>query len=512
MSEPAQGVGRRAVRGAALLTGATYISILLGIAARKAIALLLTPEQVGEYQAALSFVDLVVSFAAFSFTSAIINVRDNLVTEPLPNLKENIFILTVTLNGFFTILAMALGLFSLSKIHGDIIAALVGVYAVQRFISSLDTFYTQILERELSYSKVSRVTLIVNIILHGSSVVFALMGGGAWAIPLATIISTVFGYRLDRHYVKKSGLATLKKQPWKYYDRGTARWLWKFGTKVLFNRVFESWLFRIDNLAVAYFFGSFYLGYYAQAFTIALLPATAVAPIVARVSIATYAGIQHDRTMLERAFSITNFFLVRLMVPATIFIAFESKDLVRVFLSSNWGGVAEPLTALAGLVLTVPLFENAKMILGATLKLTQISVVRGLQLLLLVILIAAFQWGGILYIALAVSFVNVLGYAGLLIYLKRIVSPHWKDNFVLPLIIGVFVSLMVGFVLQPALAISLPAAVGMETPLFRLIIFGVVILFACLLIEYPFHRALFHARLSEVVSKFSRSTGNDPLT
>src|SRR5665213_1070698 len=137
-------IGRRAVRGAALLTGATYISMLLGIAARKALALLLTPEQVGVYQAALSFVDLVVSFAAFSFTSAIINVRDNLVSEPLPNLKENVFILTVTVNGFFTILAMALGLFSLSKTHGIILAALVGVYAVQRFLSSLDTFYTQI--------------------------------------------------------------------------------------------------------------------------------------------------------------------------------------------------------------------------------------------------------------------------------------------------------------------------------------------------------------------------------
>src|SRR5438132_829088 len=143
---PTQTVGAKAVRGAALLTGATYISILIGIAARKALALLLTPEQVGVYQAALSFADLVISFAAFSFTSAIINVRDNLVTEPLPNLEENVFILTVGVNGFFTVLAMALGLLSLSKTHGVILAALVGVYAVQRFIGSLDTFYTQILE------------------------------------------------------------------------------------------------------------------------------------------------------------------------------------------------------------------------------------------------------------------------------------------------------------------------------------------------------------------------------
>lgn len=497
-----EGIGSRAVRGAAMLTGATYLSMVLGIAARKAIALLLTPEQVGLYQAALSFTDLVISFAAFSFTSAIINVRDNLVSEPLPHLKENVFVLTVVVNGFFTALAMALGLLSLPKTHGVIVAGLIGVYAVQRFVASLDTFYTQILERELSYSKVSRVTLAANILLHTSSVLFAVLGGGAWAIPLATIVSTLLGYGLDRFYAIKSGLGTIKKHPWKYYDRGTTRWLWRFGTKVLFNRVFESWLFKVDNVLVAYLFGSFYLGYYAQAFSIALLPTTAVAPIVARVSIATYAGIQHDKSILERAFAITNFFLVRLMIPAAIFIAFESKDIVRVFLSSNWGGVAEPLTALAGLVLTVPLFENAKMILGATLKLLEISVIRGLQLLTLVVLIAAFQWGGILYIALAVSFVNVAGYIGMLIYLKRIVDPRWKENFALPIVIGTVVAIITGFILEPALANVLPPAIGMGIPLVRLMIFGAIILASCIIMEYPFRRELYRERLGEVFNKF----------
>ncbi|GEM_PF-2286268 len=497
-------VGRRAVRGAALLTGATYLSMLLGIAARKALAILLTPEQVGVYQAALSFVDLIVSFAAFSFSSAIINVRDNLVNEPLPNLKENVFILTVLVNGFFAVLAMALGLFSLSKTHGVILAALIGIYAVQRFTSSLDTFYTQILERELSYSMVSRVTLIANILLHATSVIFALWGGGAWAIPLATILSTFIGYLLDKYYVKKSGLETLKRHPWKYYNRSTARWLWRFGTKVLFNRVFESWLFKIDNVLVAFLFGSFYLGYYAQAFTIALLPATAVAPIVARVSIATYAEVQHDRSMLERAFSVTNFFLVRLLIPITIFVALESKDIVRVFLSSNWGGVAEPLTALAGLVLTVPLFENAKMILGATLKLTEISVVRGLQLLLLVLLIAAFQWGGILYIAIAVSLVNVIGYAGMLLYLRQTVRLRWKENFVLPVIIGVIVALVVGLIIQPALSGLLPIAIGIEIPVLRLMLFALTIGALCILLEYPFRRALYRERFADIASRLKR--------
>ena len=268
--------------------------------------------------------------------------------------------------------------------------------------------------------------------------------------------------------------------------------------------MFESWLFKIDNILVAYLFGSFYLGYYAQAFSIALLPATAVAPIVARVSIATYAEIQHDRAMLERAFAVTNFFLVRMLIPAAIFVAFESKDIVRVFLSSNWGGVAEPLAALTGLVLTVPLFENAKMILGATLRLTEISVVRGLQLLTLVVLIAGFRWGGILYIALAVSFVNVAGYIGLMIYLKRILHPRWRENYLWPVAIGICVSLLVGFIMEPASVHALPPAVGITVPIIRLIVFAFLIAILCVLPELAIQPHLFQERLAEVANKFRR--------
>ena len=85
--------------GAALLTGATYISLLLGIAARKAIALLLTPEQVGVYQAALSFVDLAGRALRRFFGSLMptINCPDNPVTEPRQNWRENIFDFTCRL-------------------------------------------------------------------------------------------------------------------------------------------------------------------------------------------------------------------------------------------------------------------------------------------------------------------------------------------------------------------------------------------------------------------------------
>jgi O-antigen/teichoic acid export membrane protein len=501
--EVTESVGRKAVRGAALLTGATYVSVLLGIGARKAIALLLTPDDVGVYQASLSFVDLVISFAGFSFASAIINVRDNLVDEPLDHLRENVFVLTVGLNAVFAIIAMLLGLTMLPRAHGVILSALIGVYAVQRFLSALDTFYTQILERELSYSKISRVTLIVNVVLHVASVGFALSGGGAWAIPLATILSTAIGYGLDQKYVREAKLHAFHAKPWRYYDSKTARWLWRFGTRVFFNRLFESWLFRIDNMWVVFLFGPFYLGYYTQAFSIAMLPSVAVAPIVARVSIATYAGVQHDKELLARAFHLTNFFLIRLLVPAAVFLLVESEDLVRAFLSSNWGPVSEPLIALAGAALTVPLFENAKMILGAQLRLKEISYVRGGQLALLGLLLITIGHG-ILLTGLCVTIVSVLGYVAVLAYIRQSI-PLDLSTFRWPLVLGAIAWAALHYVLLPALSAYLPEASSLGAAIIRLLPIGVITLALTIGVEFLIRPKEYRERLAFVMARARKS-------
>lgn len=501
--EATSSLGRKAVRGAALLTGATYISVALGIGARKAIALLLTPDDVGVYQAALSFVDLVISFAGFSFASAIINVRDNLITEPLDHLRENVFVLTVGLNGLFGLLAMLLGLTMLPRAHGIVLAAIIGVYSVQRFISALDTFYTQILERELSYSRISRVTVIVNIVLHAGSVAFALGGGGAWAIPLATIVSTAIGFALDQRYVRESGLHAFHPKPWKYYDPKTARWLWRFGTKVFFNRLFESWLFRIDNMWVVLLFGPFYLGYYAQAFSIALLPSIAVAPIVARVSIATYAGVQHDKELLARAFHLTNFFLVRLLVPAAVFLLVESEDLVRAFLSSNWGPVSEPLIALAGAALTIPLFENAKMILGAELRLKEISYVRAAQLIVLAVLMLTIGHG-ILMIGLSVTIASVLGYIFLLTYIRQSIPLKLGESFGLPMVFGLATWSILHFVIVPQLDTVVPEASSLGAAVVRLLPIGLLTLTLIIGPEALMRRTLYRDRIGFVVARLRK--------
>lgn len=496
-----QTVGKRALKGAMLLTGSTYAAVLLGIIARKILSIILTPEQFGHIATALSFVDLIFAFSAFSFASAIINVRDNLVARPLAHLRENVFILTAGMALLASFAAIAIALIFPPEGATIVFIALVSVYAVQRVVGSFDTFYTQILERELDYKRISLISFIVSALLHTIAVLLAWGGSHAYSIPIATLVSSIVSMLMHRYYIELSQNA-VKPKPWRYFNRETVRWLWSFGAKVMGNRLFESWLFRVDNLLVFSLMSYTMLGYYSQAFMIAQMSATAFAPIVSRVSIATYAEIQHDRRKLEEAFAITNFFLVRLLIPAAIFYYIAAPDLIRLFLSSQWYRSAAPLAALAGFVLITPLFENAKMLLGARLRLMEITVIRAAQVGLLVALIYILSAYKLTGIGLAVSLVTVIGYAALMTVVKKEVALRGVTVFLVPLIIGLVIAVSAVSFDQLILQTELPAGYDISVALQRVFIFGPLLILLQFALEYLFNRRVLTEYIQAVRARF----------
>lgn len=505
MSSEGVAVGKRAVRGGLIFTAASYAALIFGIVARKVLAIFLNPIDFGYVNAAVSLVTLVLSFGSFSFSSAIINVRDNLVEEPLEYLKENVFILTFATGAFLSIVAIVIAFLLPEHKSTTVIAAMVSAYAVQRFVAAFDTFYAQILERTIDYVKISRVTLIANLLLHGCSIALALAGVGAWSIPIATLLSTIVSAAAHRHYVQKAGLDDFAENSWKHYRPKTAKWLWRFGTRVLFNRLFEAWLFQVDNILVLSFWGATILGYYGQAFTIAQMPAIALAPIVARVSIAAYAEIQHDRNRLTEAFAFTNYFLVRLLVASTVFVVLTSADLVRVFLSTKWLYSAAPLEAMFGFVLTISLFENAKMLLGARLKLREISIVRASQLALLAVLILTFGIsGGIVAVALSVSVVSMLGYIFLLYFVHREVDIRWRETFVLPLLTGALTLALLKFLIDRHLSEYLAPGRSISESVMRMLIYGTISVVSVAGLEFAITPGLLRSRINGLRVRFAR--------
>lgn len=493
-------VGSRALRGALLLTGSTYAAILLGIAARKILSILLTPEQFGHISTALSFVDVIFAFASFSFSSAVINVRENLLKAPLAHLKENIVLLTGSVGLAAMLIAIAIALLFPPEGATTIFIALASIYAVQRFVSMFDTFYAQIIERELDYRKISLISFITNVLLHAIAVVLAWGGSHAFSIPVATLASTLVSAWLHRRAT--GGSSPIAGRPWRYYDRATAKWLWSFGAKVMGNRLFESWLFRIDNLLVFYLMNYAMLGFYSQAFMIAQMAAAALAPIVSRVSIATYAEVQHDRAKLEEAFAITNFFLVRLLIPMALVYAVAAEDLVRVFLSSKWYASAEPLAALVGFVLTTPLLENAKMLLGARLRLAEITYVRMAQLAAVTLLIFALQGYELAGIGYAVSIVSVVGYVGLMTVVRQEVSIRVREIYLWPVLIGLVLCAAVIAFDRAVVAPSLPPGFDLGVAIQRLFIYAILLLATQIGLEYLFRRKHMSQYFTAITSRF----------
>lgn len=501
ISQQKSSVGKRAVRGALLLTVSTYAAIVLGIVARKILAILLTPAEFGHIATALSFVDLIFAFGAFSFSSAIINARENLLERPLEHLRENIFLLTAVVGAIATVVAIIVAFLFPPQSGAEILLGLISIYAVQRYIASFDTFYTQILERELDYKRISLIVFVTNVTLHAISVILAYSGWTLYSIPVATALSTVLSTYLHRHYLKKNSIRIMEEKPLQYYDKGTIKWLWLFGGQVMLNRLFESWLYRVDNLLVFKLMNYAMLGFYSQAFMIAQMASTALAPIVSRVSIATYAEVQHESRRLEEAFAVTNFFLIRLLVPAAIFYYFAAPDLVRIFLSSKWYQSALPLAAMAGFVLFSPLFENGKMLLGAKLRLKEISIVRVIQLVLLVGMLLAFGSEGLWAVGLSVSIVSLIGYIVLLSYINREIGLRFKEVFSTPLLLGVV--LVVPFLyFETLISESFVPGFDILTSTARVAIYLILAPLLIIGLDFLINRATFMRYVSAVRARF----------
>jgi hypothetical protein len=129
---------------------------------------------------------------------------------------------------------------------------------------------------------------------------------------------------------------------------------------------------------------------------------------------------------------------------------------------------------MAGFVLFSPLFENGKMLLGARLKLKEITYVRVAQLVALIGLLVWFGSEGLWAIGLAVSMVTTLGYALLMLYVGKEVNLRAADVFRFPLLAGCALAgplLLFNMWMSPYLS----AGSTIEVSLLRVVIFLIVL-------------------------------------
>lgn len=122
--------------------------------------------------------------------------------------------------------------------------------------------------------------------------------------------------------------------------------LFHSGKWITLSGIFNYLYHNADNIAVGRILGASSLGLYEMAYNISMLPITEISDVVSKVTFPVYSIISGDRLRLGKAFTKTILLVSSLTIPFGLILFIFSREIVSLFLGSNWTGIIPVLRIL----------------------------------------------------------------------------------------------------------------------------------------------------------------------
>jgi O-antigen/teichoic acid export membrane protein len=408
---------RRALFGALWLSATGYLTFILNFGLNLLLARLLFPKDFGQFALASSFVELLSLVTGFAFSQAIIQKRDT------PQVVETAYILSVRL--YAALVAGGAILAAALRPHypGVFIPLFFALFVV-RNLSLVSYVFSATLERTFHYNEISRVRLISVILSLVAALALARAGAGVWTLLGREVVLAVVTFAGLRRF---SG--------WRYrggYNLETARELWRFGWQIFMTRALETIWYRGDTALLGVLAGTVTLGFYDRGRYMAEFGHYIVSFAAVQVALPVYASLAGRREALTYVYRLSHGLLVRLMLPALIWLALFPREIVGLLYGAGvrWTETAAILPWLAPFGFVFPIAENVKTLLWGIGRLRATMWMRFVQVAVaLPLLVPAIKIGGP-YGASAVMFGSEL--VGLLVgyqALSREVSQLYLEGY-----------------------------------------------------------------------------------
>lgn len=376
-------LAKKAAAGFLWTTSANVGSRVLTIVSTFILTRFLAPAEQGEVNAANLFVQTLATATTFG-------VGQYIAANPKVG-REATFHGTVLVlgAGLFACLALVLGRDAAADfLNAPGMAAYVPALALSHYIDRLGWMPRQILVRDLRFRTVAMRLALGELSYAGSSVVFAYLGWGGWAIVGGNLVRAVLGLVFLlvvtswRDYLQPCRLA------W-----GTMKEIFRFGLPVTISTTFHMAAQQWDNGFMVRQFGAGTLGLYNQAYRLADLPATNVGEQVNDVLVPTFARLDDPEARVRGLLRAAG--LMALVVfPMAIGLGAIAKTMVEVCYAEPYYGVAPFLTALA----TLSMCRSIGVLAGGFLQVINRTRVIAILDFILVVMVLGFmalfsRWG-----------------------------------------------------------------------------------------------------------------------
>ena len=325
---------RSLVRGIAWTGGGKWLTQIVSWIATPIIASLLSPADYGVAGMAMVYIGLVQLVTEFGIGVAIVQRRD-ITDDQVARLGTVSLMLGVT----FAAVSVAVAPVIAAFFGNADVESVIMVLSVIFIVGAVQSIPRALLARELSFRRLAMLDALEALATITVTLPLAAMGFRHWAIVLGAIggrvASTILALVWRRHRLTwPAPLHTVA---------GSIR----FGSHVVGSSLGWYVYLNADLAIIGRRLGNIALGSYALGVTLAGIPVERLSALIARVTPAILAKVQHDPTALRRYVLGLTEGTALLTFPTAVGLALVAREFVLVVLGEDWRPAIVPLRILA---------------------------------------------------------------------------------------------------------------------------------------------------------------------
>lgn len=456
--------GRLALRGSFFVALTNYFLQAVSIAFSLVLTRLLAPDDFGV---------LALATVIYSITGRVrqLGLTQLLIAQPEPSDRTIGTHLTLSIG---TSAVAALLTFALSPIlarfYSPQVITVLLILAILHLFDANGAAATPdaLLRKELRFARLSALDVASTISSLLLAIGAAWLGWGVWALVVRD------GSRI---VVQSLGMwIMVPRRPRWAFDWEIAKDFLRQGWHMWLSGVSGYIVFSYDDFLVGNLLGTTALGFYSRAHRYAQLPMSPLAPVYSVVS-PTYARLQDDQARLSKTYALFLDAVALIAFPTAMLMALAAPELVVVFLTEKWAGVAPLLRWLLPYALLRPI-RSGTYSMATALGMPEVrSRIGTIETILMLVVCSLLTWrfgapGAAISAAIVVLIGLVLMY---LWFLREHVRVDYIRIFLPPclsLIISVLITLVLShFVPVESATIRLVAKLAVSSVTFLTVLF-----------------------------------------
>jgi teichuronic acid exporter len=345
------------------------------------LARLLFPDQYGQIGMLTIFLAVAQTFLDGGFGAALIQKHEATEADICSIFYFNIAI-GLAVAGFLCLIAPWIATFY----NQPILIPLTRLMSLIIIFNSLALIHTIILQKEINFKTLTKVSLIASLLSGIIGVIIAVAGYGVWSLVIQQIANAIF-----------QALFLWLMNSWRpalIFSIESIKQMFSFGSRMLASGLLNQIFNNIYLVVIGKLFSATELGYFTRAMTLQEFPSNLFSGVVGRVTFPVFSTIQNDFARIKRGLKKALTILVLVTFPMMIGLAIIARPLVLVLLTDKWAGCIPYLQLLSVYGLLIPLHLinlNLLQTLGRSEIYLRLEIVK--KIFIIISIAITWRWG-----------------------------------------------------------------------------------------------------------------------